>query len=70
METARKLGLDGWVRNRADGTVEAVVEGDAAAVEGFLALARDGPRAARVDAVEVTLVPPGGLKGFEQRPTI
>lgn len=70
VETARKLGLSGWVRNRADGTVEAVAEGDAAAVESFLVLARDGPRAARVDAVDAIPVPPSGREGFEQRATI
>lgn len=49
---ARALGLAGFVRNRADGSVEAVFEGDAAAVEAALAFVREGPPGARVDSVE------------------
>lgn len=45
------LGLDGWVRNRRDGSVEALVAGTAEAVGAFIAAAWDGPPAARVDAV-------------------
>ena len=47
-DEAGSLGLSGWVRNRRDGTVEAVVSGDAAAVQTFVVLCRDGPRAALV----------------------
>ena len=43
VETARELGLAGWVRNRRDGTVEAVVQGEEASVERFITLAKDGP---------------------------
>ncbi|MEW5864440.1 MAG: acylphosphatase [Pseudomonadota bacterium] len=46
-------GCTGWVRNRRDGSVEAVVQGDPAAVEAVLAWARRGPPAARVDDVVV-----------------
>ena len=52
-DTARALGLRGWVRNRADGSVELVAEGDAAAVERLVAWCRKGPRTARVDDVNV-----------------
>ena len=45
-------GLAGWVRNRRDGTVEAVVQGDAAAIEALVGWARRGPPAARVDRVD------------------
>lgn len=49
---ARHLGLHGWVRNRRDGTVEALVAGSPEAVERFLAWARQGPPSARVSRVE------------------
>ena len=66
---AVRLGLDGWVRNRADGSVEAVFAGPPAVVEAMLAACRQGPRAARVDKVaavdETEPVPPG----FSQAPT-
>lgn len=47
------LGIRGWVRNRGDGSVEAVVQGSAEAIEEIIACARRGPRAARVEAVEI-----------------
>ena len=46
-------GVDGWVRNRRDGTVEAVFAGDAKAVEDMIAACRKGSYAARVDGIEV-----------------
>lgn len=49
---AERLGVTGWVRNRADGDVEAVVQGDAAALEDLLAWAGRGPPAARVERIE------------------
>lgn len=49
---ALEHGARGWVRNRRDGRVEAVVDGDEASVAAMLAWARRGPRAARVDHVE------------------
>jgi acylphosphatase len=57
--TARVLGLAGWVANRADGSVEAVVEGDEAGIAGFIRWCHQGPSAARVDHVEVTDEPVG-----------
>lgn len=47
-DEADRLGVTGWVRNRADGSVEAVVQGSAEAVERILSWARRGPPAARV----------------------
>lgn len=55
---ARDLELAGWVRNCDDGTVQALVEGEAAAVERLVALAHDGPLAAdveRIDSEEIEL---------------
>lgn len=60
---AGRLGLAGWVRNRPDGQVEAVISGPEPAVEALLTLVRRGPRLARVDSVEERFweeeVPPG-----------
>jgi len=50
---ALKLGVGGWVRNRLDGTVEAMVQGTQEAVEAMIAVARQGPRAAVVTEVRV-----------------
>jgi acylphosphatase len=50
-DEARRLGIRGWVRNRADGSVEALLQGDDTAVAALVAWAQRGPRAARVDAV-------------------
>ncbi len=65
---AIRLGLGGWVRNRHDGTVEAVVAGPAASVETMVAWARRGPPSARVDRVEVTPFE-GEFADFQQHPT-
>lgn len=54
---AARLNLAGWVRNRHDGTVEAVVVGSAEVVAAMLAWARRGPPLARVDQVDVELAP-------------
>lgn len=51
---ATREGVTGWVRNVRDGTVEAFVQGEAAAVERVTAWCRHGPAAARVTAVETT----------------
>ncbi len=51
-EEARRRGLSGWVRNRRDGTVEAVFSGDAASVDDMVEACGRGPPAARVDKVE------------------
>lgn len=64
---AAARGVAGWVRNRPDGTVEAVFEGEPDAVEALLAFCRGGPRGAAVERVEVFDEQPGGLTGFEVR---
>jgi acylphosphatase len=60
---AASLGVAGWVRNCTDGTVEAVFEGDAAAVESLLSWCWRGPRGAEIDAVEVSWEQPSGDGG-------
>jgi acylphosphatase len=61
---ARSASVAGWVRNCADGSVEAVLEGDAEAVERVVAWMRKGPDRARVEGVEVSEEEPEGLEGF------
>jgi acylphosphatase len=63
-ERARALGVVGWVRNRADGTVEAVFEGPRPAVERVVDWCRVGPPQAEVDDVDVTWADAEGLAGF------
>ena len=61
-------GLSGWTRNRPDGTVEVVVEGESGLVEEFLARLRMGPPASRVTAVQVEKAPfTGEFVTFEVR---
>ncbi|MEA2249681.1 MAG: acylphosphatase [Solirubrobacteraceae bacterium] len=64
---AESRGVAGWVRNCADGTVEARFEGDPDAVEALVDFAREGPRGASVERVDVDDVAPEGLDGFEVR---
>jgi acylphosphatase len=64
---ALEQNVSGWIRNNRDGTVEAVFEGDAPAVEVLVAFCRRGPRGARVDRVDVTDEAPEGLVGFDIR---
>jgi acylphosphatase len=64
---ASERGVAGWARNRADGTLEAVVEGPTDAVEALVRFAHEGPRGADVEAVEVHEEDPEGLAGFEIR---
>jgi acylphosphatase len=61
---ASDLELGGWVRNAPDGSVEAVFEGPAEAVESMLAWCREGPPGARVEEVRVTEEAPTGEPGF------
>jgi acylphosphatase len=65
---ARRFNVTGWVRNRRDGSVEAVVAGNAEAVAAIIDWARRGPAGAEVAHVAVELGE-GEFKDFDQRPT-
>jgi acylphosphatase len=65
--TAR--GVDGWVRNRRDGSVEAFISGPAATVDEMIAACRQGPRAARVTDIAITEETTRAARGFQQLPT-
>jgi acylphosphatase len=67
-QRASALGLDGWVRNRPDGTVEALISGDTASVEELLRLCRRGPRLAHVSSIEEDLAEPPEEPGFRLVP--
>lgn len=69
---AQALKLSGWVRNRRDGSVEAVVAGEPAAIDKIIAWARRGPPSARVDHVAVSEAEdtPPSSSIFEMRSTI
>ena len=64
---AQARGVAGWVRNRPDGSVEAVFEGEPEAVESLVRLCTDGPRHAEVTDTEVVHEEPEGLERFEIR---
>ena len=66
-QRAEAAGVAGWVANRPDGTVEAVFEGDADAVESLVAWMQDGPRGASVSRTDVNEEEPEGLRGFDVR---
>jgi len=70
VEQARILGLDGWVRNRFDRSVEAVFSGPSAAVDTMVDLCRRGPSSARVDHLDVGNWAEHPGSGFHQRPTV
>lgn len=70
VEQANELGLDGWVRNRLDGSVEALVSGAPAQVEAFIERCHGGPPASRVDRVDVEDTPGIVAAGFTQKPTV
>ncbi len=66
-QVADRLGVAGTVRNRADGSVEVVVEGPPTEVAALASWCREGPPAAHVTDVEVTDERPEGLVGFRVR---
>lgn len=64
-ELAKKLHLNGWIKNTADGAVEATINGNDEAVEQFVEWCRNGPEEAEVSDVIVTPKPDDGLAGFQ-----
>lgn len=70
IEKARALGLAGWVRNRVDGSVEALVAGDIAAVEELMRLCRRGPRMAEVSSIDEDMADPPDHPGFHRAATM
>jgi acylphosphatase len=70
LDTARRLGLRGWVRNRADGSVEILVIGEGDAVATMIEACRQGPFAARVAEVAVNETEDDGSLGFSPKPTL
>ena len=68
-ETARALGVRGWVRNRSDGSVEMLVQGEEGAVDRLIERCREGPPAARVRRIDVEETKETAPAGFEKRPS-
>ncbi len=69
-EEATRQGLSGWVRNRRDGSVEALFSGPAEAVDAMIAACRRGPAHARVADMRVEAAAPFQGSGFGKRPTV
>ncbi len=69
-DLAARHGMAGWVRNRRDGTVEAVIAADAATLETVLSALRAGPPAARVADLVVTPAADPGTDGFQVLSTL
>lgn len=70
VDQATAAGLSGWVRNRSDGSVEALLAGGEDAVGAVLLAARRGPTGARVDRIEESFGPLPEEPGFQKRPTL
>ena len=70
VQAATALGLEGWVRNRRDDSVEILAIGEAGAIDALQESCRQGPQAAVVLAVERYMAEDDGSAGFEERPTV
>jgi acylphosphatase len=70
VDEAQTRGLRGWVRNRQDGSVEALFVGRPAAVDAMVEACRQGPPSAKVTEVEQQTVTDDGAAGFRQLPTV
>ena len=69
VDAGLRFQVDGWVRNRNDGVVEALVQGDAESVAAMIEWCRRGPPAARVTDVEIAEAAPEPIAGFALRKT-
>lgn len=67
---AQRMGVSGWVRNRSDSSVEALLDGPADAVEELLRACRRGPPGAEVRSIEESAADPVEAPGFVLRPTV
>jgi acylphosphatase len=70
LQMASRLGLRGWVRNRRDGSVEALVIGEEDAVDRMIEACREGPYGARVANIAVSDAGDDGSLGFTSKPTL
>jgi len=70
MEEASRRGLRGWVRNRRDGSVEALFAGDLRVIEAMIEICRVGPPLARIDSIYSEATADEPPEGFELRPTV
>ncbi|MBV9840782.1 MAG: acylphosphatase [Sphingomonadaceae bacterium] len=70
VRTARSLAIKGWVRNREDGTVEALAIGEPEAIERFTAACHEGSPKSRVERVDIEEAEAERLDGFELRATV
>ena len=70
MQMAGRLGLRGWVRNRTDGSVEALVIGEDEVVARMIEACREGPIGARVSDVAISDAEDDGSAGFTAKPTL
>ena len=69
LEAARRLGVDGWVRNRRDGSVELLAIGRPDLIDRLIAACRRGPPAAEVAGVETAVAEDDDSEGFRSLPT-
>ncbi len=69
VEEATRRGITGWVRNRRDGSVEALLAGEEAKVDDMILACRQGPPLAKVDSISSEATAEEPPNGFEQRPT-
>jgi acylphosphatase len=70
IEEARKLGLNGWIRNRSNGTVEALASGTTQAVEAFVGACMRGPPGSTIKNIDLHKAEPPTERGFHRRPSL